>query len=570
MSGSAKGVWVKCTMCRSGRVRGQDAGHQAQVVVLDEHGGAVGRRRRPRPAANEALNDAVGVERLLEAAVEVRAAGQVEEMVVASTTTWSSTPRRRPSGRCRGRAATVTRWQPPLGHEPFGRSPCGRRRTWHTPPRWRRCPRRRGCRAAASPPADPAGTGRPSSSRANDSGPRLEAMTRSAAWPMRATLPAPAARNRSHDGPMPPRPGPPPARRCLAAPDAFKGTASAPAVAVGHRAGVRPPAGWELRPCPMSDGGEGFAEVLAAARSPAPGGGGARRRDRAARATGGGPVVARPTRVRPEAVIESAAASGLPLAGGADGQRPAGGPPPGARASSLVAAVARRRPTGPAGRGRVGHHRRGPRCHRRHRRGRRASGASRWSWPVTSTPCSSTPPSDFGPQKGADPEPGRRAPRPAGGPGRVLPDALRGRRRRPPRRRRGRGPRRGTGRPRGPARPRLRGGGRRRRPRRAPGPGRRGRHRRGPARRHVVVGEGRRRGGPGGGRRPGYRSWWWWGRRRRAPRRRLGPSVRVVDLSDRFGSDRALADPAPAPPRRCRRNWASGLREVVIAPCVSG
>ena len=57
-----------------------------------------------------------------------------------------------------------------------------------------------GCRAAARPPADPAGTGRPSWSKAKDIGPRFEAMTRSAFTGDRprpyATDPTPRLRRR--------------------------------------------------------------------------------------------------------------------------------------------------------------------------------------------------------------------------------------------------------------------------------------------------------------------------------------------------------------------------------------
>ncbi|HEY5024739.1 MAG TPA: glycerate kinase [Acidimicrobiales bacterium] len=113
------------------------------------------------------------------------------------------------------------------------------------------------------------------------------------------------------------------ARKALLAPDAFKGTASAPAVAAAMATGARR-AGWEGDRCPLSDGGEGFAEVLAAV--PAPAG------DRAPGAwhqttvTGplGEPVVARWWMAGGVAVVESAAASGLPLAGGAEGNDPVG------------------------------------------------------------------------------------------------------------------------------------------------------------------------------------------------------------------------------------------------------
>lgn len=111
--------------------------------------------------------------------------------------------------------------------------------------------------------------------------------------------------------------------RALAAPDAFKGTATAETVAAAVAAGAAD-AGWACDVCPLSDGGEGFADVVVAAagspgREPADAGHWV-----LSTVTGplGRPVVARwflgPTR----AVIESAAASGLPLAGGAAGNDP--------------------------------------------------------------------------------------------------------------------------------------------------------------------------------------------------------------------------------------------------------
>ena len=106
--------------------------------------------------------------------------------------------------------------------------------------------------------------------------------------------------------------------RLLAAPDAFKGTAAAGALAEGAAEAARA-AGWEASACPLSDGGEGFADVIAAARPGGPGpGGGAWRHTRVSGPLGA-PVVARWWMVQGDAVVESAAASGLPLAGGAAG-----------------------------------------------------------------------------------------------------------------------------------------------------------------------------------------------------------------------------------------------------------
>jgi glycerate 2-kinase len=107
----------------------------------------------------------------------------------------------------------------------------------------------------------------------------------------------------------------------LAAPDAFKGTAPAPAIAGAVAAGAGR-AGWSCDPCPLSDGGEGFADVLAATRPLS---------DTEPRGawhetpvTGplGRTVVARWWTDDGVAVVESAAASGLPLAGGAEGNDP--------------------------------------------------------------------------------------------------------------------------------------------------------------------------------------------------------------------------------------------------------
>jgi glycerate kinase len=109
--------------------------------------------------------------------------------------------------------------------------------------------------------------------------------------------------------------------RALLAPDAFKGTATAPAVARAMAAGARR-AGWDGDVCPLSDGGEGFADVLAA--GPAGTGGSSSGAWVATTVTGplGEPVVARWWLADDVAVVESAAASGLPLAGGAEGNDP--------------------------------------------------------------------------------------------------------------------------------------------------------------------------------------------------------------------------------------------------------
>jgi glycerate kinase len=106
----------------------------------------------------------------------------------------------------------------------------------------------------------------------------------------------------------------------LAAPDAFKGTATAPAVAAAVAAAAAR-AGWRADPCPLSDGGEGFAAVVAARGAPP---GATTGTWHATEVTGplGRPVVASWWLADAVAVVESAAASGLPLAGGPEGNDP--------------------------------------------------------------------------------------------------------------------------------------------------------------------------------------------------------------------------------------------------------
>ncbi len=105
-------------------------------------------------------------------------------------------------------------------------------------------------------------------------------------------------------------------RLLLACPDAFKQTASAASVAAAM-ASAAESMGWECDLCPLSDGGEGFAEVLAQA-------GPQTAEPRVTTVTGplGAPVEAHWYIVGETAVIESAAASGLGLAGGAAGNDP--------------------------------------------------------------------------------------------------------------------------------------------------------------------------------------------------------------------------------------------------------
>jgi glycerate 2-kinase len=110
-------------------------------------------------------------------------------------------------------------------------------------------------------------------------------------------------------------------RLALAAPDAFKGTATAAEVAAAMVTGATE-AGWACDPCPLSDGGEGFAEVLAAADVRVDDAGAGRWVQTTVTGPLGLPVVARWYQRGDRAVIESAAASGLPLAGGAEGNDP--------------------------------------------------------------------------------------------------------------------------------------------------------------------------------------------------------------------------------------------------------
>jgi glycerate kinase len=142
----------------------------------------------------------------------------------------------------------------------------------------------------------------------------------------------------------------------LAAPDAFKGTATASTVASAVAAGAAG-AGWESDLCPLSDGGEGFAQVVAdglsAHRDAADGDSADENRGRwmETTVTGplGGPVSARWFLAHSpgggsRAVIESAAASGLPLAGGPAGNDPVAATTRGTGEliSAAVAAGARR------------------------------------------------------------------------------------------------------------------------------------------------------------------------------------------------------------------------------------
>ncbi len=99
----------------------------------------------------------------------------------------------------------------------------------------------------------------------------------------------------------------------LAAVDKFRGTLTATdAVTSVARAAHR--SGWEVRPIPLSDGGEGFLDVLARWGETTG----------VTRVTGplGGPVTARWLDIGDEVYVESAQASGLSLLGGPDRNDP--------------------------------------------------------------------------------------------------------------------------------------------------------------------------------------------------------------------------------------------------------
>jgi glycerate 2-kinase len=98
--------------------------------------------------------------------------------------------------------------------------------------------------------------------------------------------------------------------RVVAAPDKFRGTATAAQVAAAMARGAAA-LGWRCEPVPMADGGEGTLEVLGGA-------------NRTATVTGplGSPVEARWRLSGRTAVVEMAQASGLTLAGGPEGNDP--------------------------------------------------------------------------------------------------------------------------------------------------------------------------------------------------------------------------------------------------------
>lgn len=105
--------------------------------------------------------------------------------------------------------------------------------------------------------------------------------------------------------------GSPAPRVILLAPDKFRGTLSAPEVVAAARVAALQ-AGWEVLERPMADGGEGMLDAFGGA-------------NRTSTVTGpGGLPVQAPWRLGEDgvAVVESAAASGLALAGGGDRNDP--------------------------------------------------------------------------------------------------------------------------------------------------------------------------------------------------------------------------------------------------------
>jgi glycerate kinase len=101
--------------------------------------------------------------------------------------------------------------------------------------------------------------------------------------------------------------------RLLAAPDKFRGTATAGQAAVAMARGATS-LGWTARQIPLADGGEGLLDALGAL--------GGERETIEVEGPLGGPVPAAWLRIGAVAVVEMAQASGLVLAGGAEGNDP--------------------------------------------------------------------------------------------------------------------------------------------------------------------------------------------------------------------------------------------------------
>jgi glycerate kinase len=122
----------------------------------------------------------------------------------------------------------------------------------------------------------------------------------------------------------------------LAAPDKFRGTATAARIA-GAACDAARAAGWSARALPLADGGEGLLEALARPEHAEV--------DTVVTGPAGRPVTARWLLAPGDAVVESARASGLALVGGAAGNDPLTATSRGT--GELVAAAARA--VGPGG-----------------------------------------------------------------------------------------------------------------------------------------------------------------------------------------------------------------------------
>ena len=107
-TGGANGVWLKCTHARSGRVVAQPGRHQAQVVVLHEHGRALGRHLGHR-VGEGVVHRAVGVPRVGPATRRRPARGRGPTGRGARTRAPRCSPRRRRGGRSRGRGRAAAR-----------------------------------------------------------------------------------------------------------------------------------------------------------------------------------------------------------------------------------------------------------------------------------------------------------------------------------------------------------------------------------------------------------------------------------------------------------------------------
>ncbi len=114
----------------------------------------------------------------------------------------------------------------------------------------------------------------------------------------------------------------------LVAPDSFKGTATARTLAAAGVAAARR-AGWGAGACPLSDGGEGFADVLEVL--------GGEERTASVVDARGRPLTAGWRLVGDLAVVETARAIGLVGSGGAEGNDPVGAT---SRGAGLLVAAA--------------------------------------------------------------------------------------------------------------------------------------------------------------------------------------------------------------------------------------